>query len=304
MKKKLRSWLVLAVPYLLTALIPVISVLFLSNTISKNYQENITQDKQSSLQVDADRMQQKCDSIEQLTVFLSSSAAINRYATACLNHSGHTSVDYLEVQNLFLNATFDPVIYDIFLYDKKDDAAISSNVALSSTEIFFRYNYVLAEGTFQENRDRLDNMPREQRYLPEVDLSRASLIGSAKQIVEYRLFLPVGWVREMQCQLVVAMDAEKLFEDLRDVVPSGGEFYVYDGNNVLIYSSGTLYRDLLDLLDQGALRLLPHKETPIYGTVLRSGQWKVKVYIPNLVDVEDGLSFWAPSFIVFVLLPM
>lgn len=39
MSKKWRSWLLLAVPYLLTALIPVISVLFLSNTILTSYQE-------------------------------------------------------------------------------------------------------------------------------------------------------------------------------------------------------------------------------------------------------------------------
>ena len=100
--------------------------------------------------------------------------ALNRYSTACLNHSTHTSVDFLELQTLFANAVYDPVIYDIFLYDKKDDAAISSNVALSNTEHFFRYNYVLADGSFQENRNRLDGMSRDQRYCPEIVLSRSA----------------------------------------------------------------------------------------------------------------------------------
>ena len=304
MKKKWRSWLVLAVPYLLTALIPVISVLFLSNTILTNYQENIIADKQSSLSAAADRMQQKCDSIEQLTVLLSNSVALNRYSTACLNHSTHTSVDFLELQTLFANAVYDPVIYDIFLYDKKDDAAISSNVALSNTEYFFRYNYVLADGSFQENRNRLDGMSRDQRYCPEIVLSRSTSEKHVKRIVEYRMFLPVGWVRDMQCQLVVAMDAEKLFEDIRDAVPEGGEFYVYDGNDVLIYSDGTLYKDQMPLTDQAAMHPISYEGTSLHGTVLQSGQWKIKVYIPDLIYSGNGLSFRSPSFVLFVILPM
>ena len=304
MKKKWRSWLLLAVPYLLTALIPVISVLFLSNTILTNYQENTVADKQSSLQAAADRMQQKCDSIEQLTVLLSNSAALNRYSTACLNQSTHTSVEFLELQSLFVNASTNPVIYDIILYDKKDDSAISSSVALSNTEYFFRYNYVLVGGTYRENIDRLDSMPRNQRYCPEITVSRATSDGGEKRIVEYRMFLPIGWVREMQCQLIVAMETEKLFEDIRDAIPAGGEFYVYDGNGTLIYSDGTRYKDLIPLTERGTLHPLSHEGTSLHGAVLQSGQWKVKVFVPNLVDDGNSLSFRSPSFIVFVILPM
>ena len=304
MKKKWRSWLVLAVPYLLTALIPVISVLFLANTILTNYQANSVAEKQTTLQAAADRMQQKCNTIEQLTVLLSNTNALNRYSTACLNRTAHTSTEFLELQNLFYNASFDPVIYEIFLYDKKDDTAVSSDVALSSTEMFFRYNYVLDGRSFQENMDRLDNMPKDQRYCPEITLSSATLAESTKQVVEYRMFLPVNWVRDMQCQLVVAMDAEILFGDLRDAVPPEGEFYVYDSNNVLIYSHGSTYRDWMPLTDHNTLHPLSGEDTSLHGAVLRCGQWKIKVYIPNLINGSERLSFQAPSFIVFVILPM
>ena len=49
MGKKWRSWLLLAAPYLLIVLLPVISVLFLGRTILTDYQEKIITDKQNSL---------------------------------------------------------------------------------------------------------------------------------------------------------------------------------------------------------------------------------------------------------------
>ena len=114
MKKKWKSWLFLAIPYLMTALIPVISVLFLGNTLLKNYEEKIISDKQHSLQVAEDRLQQKSDIIEQLAVMLGSSDVLTQYSSACLNRSGHNALDFMDVMKLLSNAVSDPVIHDIF----------------------------------------------------------------------------------------------------------------------------------------------------------------------------------------------
>ena len=304
MKKKWRSWLFLAVPYLLTALIPVISVLFLGNTVLTNYEEKLISDKQHSLQVAVDRLQQKSDTIEQLAVMLGSSDPVNRYSAACLNRTGHSPLDFMELRNLISNAAFDPVVHDIFIYDKKDDSAISARSALNSTEVFFRYYYIVEGLTHQESRDRLDNLASVHSYCPEISLSLPAAPDTSKRIVEYRMFLPIGWVRDMQCQLIVAMDAEELFKDFRDALPSGGEFYVYDSNNVLIYSSGSLYRDLMELTDPDTLRPLSYKGTQLHGAVLRNESWKVKVIIPNLVEEGNAFSVLSPSFILFVILPM
>ena len=304
MKKKWKSWLLMAAPYLLTALIPVISVLFLGNTILTNYQENLIANKQSSLQVASDRMQQKLETVEHLAAMLGSSDVLTMYSNACLSRSGHTPLDFIELRSQLADAAFDPVIHDIFLYDKKDNAAISVSSALNSTEVFFRYYYIVEGLSHQENMERLDNLPKIHRYCPEISLSHPGTHGSTKQIVEYRLFLPIGWVRDMQCQLVVAMDAAKLFEDFQDTLPADGEFYVYDSNNVLIYSHGSLYQDLLSLTDSGSLLPITCEGTQLHGAVLKSDEWKVKVYIPNLVEESNPLSFLSPAFIGFVILPM
>ena len=115
MKKNWKSWLFLAIPYLMTALIPVISVLFLGNTLLKNYEEKLISDKQHSLQVAEDRLLQKCDTIEQLTVMLGSSDVLTQYSFACLNRSGHDALDFMDVMKLLSNAVSDPVIHDIFI---------------------------------------------------------------------------------------------------------------------------------------------------------------------------------------------
>lgn len=303
MKKKWRSWLFLAVPYLMTALIPVISVLFLGNTVLNNYEEKLISDRQHSLLVAQDRLQQNSDTIEQLAVMLGSNDVLTRYSAACLNRSGHTPLDFMELKKLLSNATFDPVIHDIFIYDKKDDSVISANTALNSTETFFRYYYIVEGLTHEESMDRLDNLAGVHSYCPEISLSIPASTGSSKQVVEYRMFLPIGWVRDMQCQLVVAIDAEELFKDFRDALPTGGEFYVYDSNNVLIYSCGSLYPDRLSLTDTDTLHSLRGGDTQLHGAVLRSGKWKVKVIIPNLVE-SSPMSLLAPSFFLFVVLPM
>ena len=51
MKKKWKSWLLLAAPYLLCALFPIISVLFLEKTVLTNYQEKMLAEQQSGLQI-------------------------------------------------------------------------------------------------------------------------------------------------------------------------------------------------------------------------------------------------------------
>ena len=304
MKKKWRSWLFLAVPYLMTALIPVISVLFLGNMVLENYEEKLISDRQHSLQVAQDRLQQNSDTIEQLAVMLGSNDVLNRYSAACLNRSGHTPLDFMELKKLLSNASFDPIIHDIFIYDKKDDSVISANTALNSTETFFRYYYMVEGLTYLESMERLDNLANVHSYCPEITLSIPASPGSSKQVVEYRMFLPIGWVRDMQCQLVVAIDAEELFKDFRDALPTGGEFYVYDSNNVLIYSSGSLYRECLSLTASDTLHSLDSGDTQLHGAVLRSGKWKVKVIVPNLAESGGRLSFLAPSFLLFVILPM
>ncbi len=306
MKKKWKSWLLLAAPYLLSALMPVISVLFLGNTIVTDYQDKLIADRQNSLETAFERMIQKTETVEELSVVLSASDTLEQYSYACLNHSGHDPLSFMAVRDLFARAMVNPVIYDIYLFDSKDNTVISaSSAAVSDMSVFFRYSYVLEGYSLPESIERLENMPRTQHYCPELLVNLTEQPNATKRIVEYRLFIPVGWVRNNQSQLIVAMDTEELFRDFRDVLQEGGEFYVYDNNDMLIYSSGSQYGRLLSLTDSGTIHRIEDSDEKLFGAVLksRSGGWKVKVIMPEF-SAEGILSVRSPAIVGFVISPV
>lgn len=305
MKKKWRSWLLLAAPYLLTALIPVISVLFLGNFILSTYQDRQLDEKINSIQISFDRMVQKTESVENVGIMLGTSNVLTQYSSACLNHSGHDQVSNMEVRDLFATAVLNPVIYDVYLFDSKDNVIISADEAVSNMSVFFRYSHILEGFTVQESIDRLENMPNIHRYCPTVTLALSSRPGSSKQIVEYRLGLPLGWVQNTQSQLIIAMDADELFRDLLQTLEAGSEFYVYDSNNVLIYQSGSLYENLLSLSASDDMQKLKYEGSDVYGAVFKTtdGSWKIKVFMPELTE-QGSIPFLSPAFVLFVVLPL
>lgn len=305
MGKKWRSWLLLAAPYLLIVLLPVISVLFLGRTILTDYQEKIIADKQNSLRIAYDRTMQKLETVESTAQLLGNSELLKRYAFNCLNHSGHTSLDFLEIKEYITKTAENPVIYDIFLLDSRDNAVISTQTAVGNTSVFFSYAYMVKGLSPQESLLRLTQMPLSQKYCPSVTLSLPTgYEEDQKSIVEYRLLLPIGIVSENQSQLIVAMDTYELFRDFRELVSAGGEFYIYDGRDQLIFSSGNRYENLLPLSAGDALQKIDTGGEQLHGAVIRNknGPWKVKVFLPNLVETESV--HLPPAILAFVVLPM
>ena len=305
MKKKWRSWLLLAAPYLLTALIPVISVLFLGNFILNTYQDRQLDEKINSIQISFDRMVQKTETVENLGFMLGTSNVLTQYSSACLNHSGHDQLSNMEVRDLFATAILNPVIYNVYLFDSKDNVIISGDEAVSNMSVFFRYSHILEGYTVQESIDRLEDMPSIHHYCPAVTVLLSRIPGATKQIVEYRLGLPLGWVQNTQSQLIIAMDADELFGDLLQTLEAGSEFYVYDNNNVLIYQSGSLYEELLPLAEAEAFQELKHEGDDIYSMVFKSANnaWKVKAFMPSLSE-QGSIPFLSPAFVLFVVLPL
>ena len=182
MKKKWKSWLVLAAPYLLTALIPVISVLFLGNTVMNIYRERQIAEKQNSIHIAFDRMVQKAESVENIGVMLGTSNILTQYSSACLNHSGHDQMTSMEIMDLFSTAILNPVIYDVYLFDSKDNVVISAENAMSNMSLFFRYAHRLEGFTPEESIDRLANMANVHRYCPSVTLQLSGIEGAAAKV--------------------------------------------------------------------------------------------------------------------------
>lgn len=305
MRKKWRSWLLLAVPYLLCALFPIISVLFLEDTVLTNYQDKIIAEQQNSLQSAFNGMVQKIDNMENLSSMLSGNTMVEQYSYACLNHSGHKTIDRMALRDLLAGAKTDSLIYEIYLHDPLDNGVVSSNVAVSQMPDFYRFNYILKGLSLEERVNRLTELPRMHKYCPAITLFLSEAQGVTKEIVEYRLFLPVGMIRENQSQMVIAMDAGELFREFRNALDSDGEFYVYDSTGTLIYSQGDRYEDLLTLSGSMALHPIETDTGTVYGAVLRSrdGRWTVKVCAPTLLG-SGNISILSPAFALFVILPM
>lgn len=304
MRRKWKSWLLLAAPYLLCALLPVISVLFLEKTVLTNYQNQMISEHQSNLQSAFNGMTQKIDSVENLSSMLSTNELVKQYSFSCLNHFGHIAIDRMALQKLFSSAKTNSLIYDVYLYDSLDDIIVSSESAVSSRAVFYRFNYVLEDLTVAERVNRLSELPRENRYSPAFNLRLPGDGFYEKEILEFRLFLPVGFVRENQPQLVVALDAGELFREFRSNLDGDDEFYVYDETGSLIYSVGSRYEDVLPANKSISLQSVDTEDDSVYGAVLRSrdGKWTIKVYMPNLL--VSGMSDLSPAFLMFVILPM
>lgn len=305
MRRRWKSWLLLAAPYLLCALLPVISVLFLEKTVLTNYQETMVADQQSSLQSAFNGMLQKIDSVENLSSMLCTSELVERYAYACINGLGHRTIDRMSLQKQFSGAKTNSLIYDVYLYDPVDNFVVSAQSAVSSREVFHRFTYAVEDLTLEQRVNRLADLPRKNRYTPAFKLRLPGEDLYEKELLEYRLFLPVGFVRENQTQLVVAMDAGELFREFRSDLGSLDEFYVYDDTGSLVYSVGTRYAELLPGSQSISLHAIETEDGALYGTVLRSqdGKWTVKVYLPSLMG-NHGMSVLSPAFILFVILPM
>lgn len=305
MKKKWVSWLILAMPYVLTALMPVVSVVFLGRIIQSNHYGKVISDKQNSIEASFDRMLQKLETVENLSYMLSVNDAIHRYSYACINGSGHDIFDCLEVRDLLASVKVDPVIEEIYIYDSKDNWIISANTALSDVSVFFRYTYNVREYTVAESIDRIETMGREIRYSPMMHVKNTESPTEWKQIVEYRTFLPMGWIRNSQSKLVFSLDATELFRDFADICSAEGEFYVYDSNDILIYKSGECFEGLMEQTKSKSLTRIDTDGGPIYGTVLRSqnGAWKVKFYIADPLS-ENDTSITSPYIWGLVIFPV
>ena len=302
MKKKWKSLLRLAMPYVIIFFLPVISVLWLGGIVLDNYHEKIVRDKQTNIESSFERLVQKVDTVVDIGYMLAVNDAMEKYSYACLNRSGHTAVDCMEIKALLSNVMVNPVVEEIYLLDVKDNRVISSNTVSSNMDVFFRHAYKIEDYSVEEIEERFVSNRGEYVYSPS---RMVNLSNSKKEIIEYRVSLPVGWIRNRQVQLIFAMDTSELFGDFADLLLEGSEIYVYDNEGILLYSNGDKYEKLLGLADVSELKKIDAEDETVYGMVLNSGErsWKMKVYVPGLLETE-GIGGMAPYVWGLVVLPV
>lgn len=302
MKKKVMFLLKLAMPYVLIVFFPVISVLYWGATVLNDYHSKIIMDKQANIEASFERLVQKFDTVENLSYILAENDSLKQYSYACLNNSTHTVVECLEIKALLASMMTNPVVEDICLLDSKDNRVIATNCALSDLNMYFSYTYVIEEHTVEESIARFETYEYVQQYSPSVIVGTSS---GKKEVVEYRVIMPLGWIRNSQTQLIFVLDTTELFENFSELIQEGGEIYLYDRDDVLIYKNGDQYEGILELSEITDLREVYKEEESVYGMVCQSSDnfWKIQVYVPELLE-EDGLGGMVPYLLGLVALPV
>lgn len=289
MKASWNSLIRLGIPYIIVALIPVMSVFYLGNMLVKQYHTEIVVDKELNLEAAFNRFIQKKNTVEELSYILAMNETIRNYTTSCMNHSDHTVLDNLEIKELLNSMMVNSVIGDIYLYDRKDNMIISTNSALSVPTHYFKYAYVIKERTPEEKIGELEQVFVGNRYSTSFEVIMDNI---EKEVMEFSTTLPIGMIRNIPCQLILVLEVEQLFGEFSDICGDGGEIYVYDKNDVLIYGSAEgRYEDFLDLNTTCELHEL--QNTGVYGMVLQNQEslWKIKLFIPNLMEQNDISAF-------------
>lgn len=231
MKRKLRALLSLALPYLATVFLPILSVLLLSSTISNNYNEQIIADKQRSVQLAFERFLQKKDNVETMATSICTGKGMQNYVYANMRNKEHTPVEYMELMDHLQDFMIDSNVKITYFYDMHDNRIISSQSALSRAEEYFRYSYQVEGVRPEEAVEKMRSLPWGSGY----EKSKLVVVNNVRiNVVEYRMSLPVGNPGSVQGHLIIVLDAQKLFSDFIEIQEAGGEFYIYGPGNAPI----------------------------------------------------------------------
>lgn len=300
MKKKVYSLLLLGIPFLATVILPIISVVCLGNIVLNNYNERIIQEKQNDMKIAFEHFQQKIDMIENVGYMIAISDEIVEY-TYSSEREEHTIVECMEVQEFLKTYMIIDDIKDIFLFDVHDNRVITPNVVLSEAAMYFTYIYQQEGYTPEESIERLQAFPWGVEYTPAM---KAKYQSMDTEIIEYRFSLRLSSAKNIQGYLVMLIDTQKLFEELERVMGDGGEFYVYDGKDNLLYRNGNKLENLMDINDISAIKAFDTDLGKIYGQVYHSEDdtWKIKAYMPDILENIKGI---IPVYMwVLIVLPV
>lgn len=282
--EKIKKIATLALPYFASIFLPLISVVYLGNTVISIGKKDLIAEKQRGIQSAFDNFTQRTDAIETMAYMIARNEVVKSYVYLSMQDADTLFLESSEVKKLLNDINVNKDVKIIFLYDEYSNQIITCNAVLSNPLLYFRYSYRLANYTEEENIDRLRSNLQQYSYSPAVN---ALIGGEKKRVIEYLVPLPVERIGKKQIQLVLVMETEKVFDDLLSITEGGGEFYIYDRENVLIYSNGSNYEDKMDISEASGL-------TPIdsgkYGAVFHSsdGKWKLKIIVPELITANIG----------------
>lgn len=305
--KKLKLVFQVLIPYVCIMLLMMMSIYYLCIKLRDNYKEKIFTERQASIELATERFQERIKMVENTASLLASNKLVERYAYSTLADSNYSVTLPMELQEELNIYCMNSSLEDIYLYNGKSNKVISSDIVLSNAEYFFQYSYGIEGLTPQEQIDRLRVASAGMAYSPVLSVHTNSSgtlkEDSAMKVIEYRCRVPIEWHGDNVIQMVIVIDAAKLFQDFYTIMEDGDEFYVYDKNNRLMYGSGEKYENFLDSAKESELSLTGCADRQVYGMVeyTTDANWRVKVFIP---DKQNDSSMAVPIVWFIVVVPI
>jgi len=302
MKSKWRSLFRLALPFIVTVFLPILSVLSLGNTMLNDYHDHIVSVKQREIETAFERFLHRIGNVETLAYTISQSNATQNYIYSSIGDREHTLEEKKGVSELLQNFMVNKDVKAVYYYDVKDNRIITPDAALSNAEDYFRYTYRIGNLTPEESIERLLDFTYNIEYSTDMDVS---FHNQDKKVIEYKMLLPLGTVGGVQGILTFVLETDKLFYDFYALLEDGCELYIYDNNNRLTSSIGDSYSEIEEMNTTGELIPISFRGKVIHGMTCQSSNksWTVKIYIPNLVEEGIGQDL-LPRFWLLVFAPI
>lgn len=286
MKKNFKTLIFLAMPYVITIILPILSTLFLSRVVANRFQEEMVVEKQKSIESAFDRSIKKIEGIERLMYAVAKNDAIAQYINFSRKGEYSYTAQYLKVKDMFGSLMIDSNVTAIYYYDINNDRIITNDASYATAETYFRYRYQIENFSIEDFVERIENLPRALEYSESMAVK---LDSASMNVIECRMPMPIDVTRKPSGQLTMIINVEALFSDVIEVLDEGGEFYVYDSHDRLIYGNGYKYNNKLGYQDLSNLHQIDLSEADIWGMsyVADDSNWKTDVYIPELFKNVD-----------------
>lgn len=278
MKSKIKSVFHLAWPYIAIALLPVMAVILLSNYIANKASQETLLAWQESVKVASDRVNSKIETVEELAYFIARSDVVSSYVFE--KKTGESDrQSSAQVKNLLDGISRNENITEIFFYDGYADRIIASDTILDNAEMFFRYQYIYDDCTSKEAAQAIKN------YAKNYGFSKTRHVisdGRPSDVIEYIILAPIEKPGENTSRLVLAIDTENLFRDIKDLMTADTSFCVV-GDKGVMYSFGTVTDEQSGADLSSELLQMTGRADSYYGMqrTINGGLWQIRFFVPS-----------------------